>query len=214
MDIQKSKTIDNPTQGSNKETDKAKLDILKTTDYASVDIIKKQYEAKLLKVSDLAERRQKIMQKLENEIIKLKNQLEEKSSECNRIRQDQEKLNRKLIVVKDRRNERLEIRNSDFEHIRRKMDDKTPDLKEIQNLHKPKPVSRSPVPARKIIKPEYIRKSMGDFEFIKRNEAVTTKRDEVFIKREDISIRRKRPTSKHARCSSESTRPGSSRRII
>ena len=214
IELEKSKTIDSSKQGSYKESDKVTQDIVKNSEL-TVDIIKKQYQAQLQKVSDLADRRQKVMQKLENEIVKLKTQLEEKSLECNRIRKEQEKLPRHLIVVKERRNERPESRNSDIDQIRRKIDDRTPDLKEPQSLLKPKPIVRSPLPTRTIIKPEYVRKSMGDFEWIKQNEIGPTKKEpEAFIKREDISIRRKRPSSKHARCSSESTRPESSRRVV
>ena len=155
------------------------------------------------------------MQKLEIEVAKLKSQLEDKSTECSRIRQDYEKLHRQLIISRDRRVERPESRSSDIDPIKRKGDDRTPDIKDLQSLLKPKPILKSPVPARKIIKPEYIRKSMGDFDWIRRSDIVPTRKDaETVVKREDTHTKRKRPSSKHARSISESTRPGSSRRFM
>lgn len=214
-DINKSSTLDNHKEESNKDTDKSKLEPAKSLDHSSIDFTKKQYEAKLQKITDLADRRHKGMQKLEAEIVKLKSQLEEKSTECSRIRQDYEKLHRQFIITRERRIERPESRNSDIEPLKRKIDDRTPDLKDFQSLLKPKPIVKSPIPARKIIKPEYIRKSMGDFDWIRRSDIVPTRKDaETAVKREDTITKRKRPSSKHARSISESTRPGSSRRIM
>ncbi len=214
-DINKSSTLDNHKEESNKETEKGKLEPTKSLDHSSNDFTKKQYEARLQKITELADRRHKNMQKLEAEIAKLKSQLEDKSTECSRIRQDYEKLHRQLIICKERRVERPESRNSDIDPLKRKVDDRTPDIKDLQSLLKHKPIVKSPIPARKIIKPEYIRKSMGDFDWIRRSDIVPTRKNaEAVAKREDVNTKRKRPSSKHARSISESTRPGSSRKIM
>jgi hypothetical protein len=90
--------------------------------------------------------------------------------------------------------ERPDSRNSDIDPLKRKVDDRTPDIKDLQSLLKPKPILKSPIPARNIIKPEYIRKSMGDFDWIRRSDIIpTSKNAKTVVKREDVDTKRKRP---------------------
>lgn len=200
--------------------EKHKQELLKTSETSYKDSIKKRYEVKIQKLSEIAERRQKVMQKLEHECLRLRTQLEEKTTDYDKVKGEYDKIYKKAFNPKERRFERSDNTNrpdsriNDIDILRKKVDDKASELKEIQYCIKAKAIIKSPIPTRKYVKPEILRKSVGEMDWITKAESFGKKEGTPSPRKDDhqVLVKKRRYTASHYRSISDTVRPVSSRK--
>jgi hypothetical protein len=203
----------------NRINEKHKQELLKMPDVSYKEQIKKQYENKLQKLTELAERRQKVMHKLEHECLRLRTQLEEKTTDYDKMKGEYDKIYKKIFNTKDRRFEksdkpdRPDSRNNELEILRKKVDEKTNELKEMQYSIKAKSIIKSPIPGRKYAKQESLRKSVCELDWIPKPEMLNKKDISPSPMKEDpLAVKKRRYTPSHYRSISDTVRPVSSRK--
>lgn len=201
--------------------EKHKQELLKPSEVSYKEQIKNHYELKIQKLSEISDRRQKLIHKLEYDCLKLRSQLEEKTTDYDKVKGKYDEIYKKIFNPRDRRFERSDnpirpdSRINELEILRKKVDDKASELKDIQYGIKPKTIVKSPVPTRKYLKPESLRKSVGDIDWIIKAESFGKKEGLPYCTKEDQQVlakKRRNPPSHH-RSISDTVQPLSSRKL-
>lgn len=175
--------------------------------YKDAGRTKKEYEDKMLKLVDVAEKREKILHKLEHECIKMRTLLEEKVREC-------EKLKEEMNKTKDVKEKRMDTRMAtNIDYLKKRLEEKATELNMMQQKIKEKS------PSRQIKDKRNARRSLGEMELLKSASPYGIRREytEPAPRKDDrpsSSIKKPRSSSRgHIRSFSEQERPISANRI-
>lgn len=182
----------------------------RTVNENSKEDMKRNYEEKIYKLTEVAEKRQRILYKLENECTKLKSKLLEKNTYIDTLKSEYEKVIKKTLV---NHSYIKESKNSELENLLTALELKSAELLDLQQQMKSKVLGLSPNTSRKK-KNESVRKSMDEYELLQKTEGPFRKDATQKSIKDDrsISTKKKRSVStiKHIRSNSEYTRPSTS----
>ena len=182
----------------------------RTVNENSKEDMKRNYEEKIYKLTEVAEKRQRILYKLENECTKLKSKLLEKNTYIDTLKSEYERVIKKTLV---NHSYIKESKNSELENLLTALELKSAELLNLQQQMKSKVLGLSPNTSRKK-KSESVRKSMEEYELLQKTEGAFRKDATQKSIKDDRSIsttkKRSVSTIKHIRSNSEYTRPSTS----